>query len=463
METKTDRVSIWSNRDYVWWLAGDTTGMIGRVFSLLIVSFVVYDLTGSEGSAGTLQTIILVLMLAASIPGGVIVDRMDRRMLIYMYAVLGSIISGAIFLYVYSGNLTYLSFVFLMSVLALVHGFFGEVTNASLRSILSGTGFVKAQAANQGRDAAVQILARPLSGLLYGLFAWLPYLMSAVFCAVQGFVFARIKKSLVPAREEELVGTAVLPDDPMSSTADQQSALRPDSVLLTERGAESPDDAGAGRAEPPAKPATTMVQEFGEGLRYLAERKTLLMIGIISTLLNLGLAGVQSLMTLSLIAQGYPAVEVGYLGVAIGVAIILSSTVAGRIAERYPTGLIILVSLAWFSVSTVPLLFSDGYWVMMGVSFGLGLCIPIANSAALGYLLGRTPEHFQGRVSSLLNVVAQALSAFAPLIAGVTLEVYDYRLVAAIFTAISATSLVIAILSPRVRRIPKPAEWETND
>lgn len=206
-----------------------------------------------------------------------------------------------------------------------------------------------------------------------------------------------------------------------------------------------------------------MVHEFGEGLRYLAARKTLLMLGIISTLLNLGLAGVQSLMTLSLIVQGYPAVEVGYLGVAIGVAIILSSTVAGRIAEQYPTGLIILVSLAWFSVSTVPLLFSDGYWVMIGVSFGLGLCIPIANSAALGYLLGRTPERFQGRVSSLLNVVAQALSAFAPLIAGITLEVYDYRLVAAIFTAISAISLVIAILSPRVRRIPKPAEWENYD
>lgn len=460
MDTKTERVSIWSNRDYVWWLAGDTTGMIGRVFSLLIVSFVVYDLTGSEASAGTLQTIILVLMLVASIPGGVIVDRMDRRRLIYIYAVFGSIVSGAIFLYVYSGNLTYLSFVILMSILGVVHGFFGEVTNASLRSILSGPAFVKAQAANQGRDAAVQILARPLSGFLYGLFAWLPYLVSAVFCAVQGFVFARIQKSLVPTWEEQTAASQA----PLPAAADENAGL--DQGVGAGASAADIGAGGSGAdglAEEPARAKTTMIQDFGDGLRYLAERKTLLMIGIISTLLNLGLAGVQSLMTLSLIAQGYPAVEVGYLGVAIGVAIILSSTVAGRIAERYPTGLIILVSLAWFSVSTVPLLFSDGYWVMMGVSFGLGLCIPIANSAALGYLLGRTPEHFQGRVSSLLNVVAQALSAFAPLIAGVTLEVYDYRLVAVIFTAISATSLVIAILSPRVRRIPKPAEWETND
>ena len=206
-----------------------------------------------------------------------------------------------------------------------------------------------------------------------------------------------------------------------------------------------------------------MRADFREGLLYLASRRTLLTLGIIITLINLGLAGVQSLMTLSLIARGYAAVEVGFLGVAIGIGIIASSTVAGTIAERCSTGKIIVFSLAWFTASTAPLLVASGYWVMMAVSLSLGICVPIVNSAVLGYLLGRTPEHFQGRVSSLLSVVAQALSAFAPLAAGVSLESHSFQVAAAAFTGISALSLVIAIGSTRVRRIPTPAEWETYD
>ena len=65
----------------------------------------------------------------------------------------------------------------------------------------------------------------------------------------------------------------------------------------------------------------------------------------------------------------------------------------------------------------------------------------------LGYILGRTPESFQGRVSSLINIVAQALSAFAPLIAGIILEAYNSSLVAVIFTGVTLASLVIGLLS----------------
>ena len=149
------------------------------------------------------RTIILVIMLVASIPGGVITDRSDRRRLIYLYSIFASVVSAGIFLYVLTGHLTYLSFVVLMSILALVHGFFGEATNAALRSIVSGTGFVKAQAANQGRDAAVHLAGRPLSGLFYGFFRGLPYLISTVFLAVQGFAFSRIERSLVPRVDEK--------------------------------------------------------------------------------------------------------------------------------------------------------------------------------------------------------------------------------------------------------------------
>lgn len=439
--------SIWANRDYVRWLIGDTTGMIGRTFSLFIVSFVVYDLTGSEGSAGLLQTIILVIMLVASIPGGVITDRSDRRRLIYLYSIFASVVSAGIFLYVFTGHLTYLSFVVLMSILALVHGFFGEATNAALRSIVSGTGFVKAQAANQGRDAAVHLAGRPLSGLFYGFFPWLPYLISTVFLAVQGFAFSRIERSLVPRVDEKKTADVPATESPTGEvpTIEHEAIVGEPSL-------------SAGEGEPVKRPS--MVADFVLGLRYMASRKTIFILSVVITLINFGIAGIQALMVLSLIAQGYPAVEVGYLGAATGIALILVSTVAGRVAEKLPTGLIAILTLVWYTLCSIPLVFSDNYWVMLGCSFALGLGIPIANAAMLGYILGRTPESFQGRVSSLINIVAQALSAFAPLIAGIILEAYNSSLVAVIFTGVTLASLVIGLLSRRVRAIPAPADWE---
>lgn len=471
------RKSTWRNGNYTWWLAGDTTGAIGRGFSLFIVSFVAYDLSGSEAIAGSINTVILLVMLFFSVPGGVITDRSDRRTLVYLYSGVGAVISLFLFALVLMGKLNMGVFIAFMCILGVAVGFFGEASNASLRSIVQGVDYVHAQAANQGRDAAVQLATRPLAGLFYGIAAWLPYLLSGIMFAFQGLFFTRIKKSLKAS--DETAASDARSSDAETSLCDENSgdqeldidSLDPESPVGFE-GEPAMDGehlfVGMGHVEAEKQNASrprrgwlsSMKDEFVEGLRYLVGRPTLLTLGIIVTIINLGTAGITAAITLSLIGRGYAAIEVGYVGVAVGVAVIISSIFAGKIAATHPTGIITIIGLGWCAVSNVPMIFSDSYVMMLMCSFLFGLGMPIINAALIAYIFGRTPEGLQGRVGTVVNLAASGLAALAPLIAGVLVEQVDFRATCAVFVAVCAISFAIALFSARIRNIPVPSDWE---
>lgn len=432
---KPPRPSIWKNGNYTWWLAGDTTGAIGRSFSMFIVSFAAYDLSGSEAISGSITTIMTVVMLVFAVPGGVITDRTDRRRLIYLYSTFAAIICLTLSGLIVAGQLSIGVFIGFMCLLGMVAGFFGEATNASLRSIVQGSDYVHAQAANQGRDAAVQLAARPLAGLFYGIAAWLPYLLSGIMYAVQGLVFTRVKTSLEPRPTKE-------------PEADPQTEL------ATLQG-EQMDMAGASIA--PVR--QSMRKDFLEGFNYLMQRPTTRSLSIIVMIINLGTAGIGSAMTLSLIGRGYAAVEVGYVGVAVGAAVIVSSLVAGKLSAKSHTGLITVLGLGWVVLVNIPLLFTDAYWVMIVCSFALGLCLPIINAALIGFIFGQAPEELQGRVGTVVNLAASGLAALAPITAGFVLEWTEFEVACAVFLAICTAAFILALLSKRVRNIPVPEEW----
>lgn len=65
------------------------------------------------------------------------------------------------------------------AVSSLSSGLFGEATNASLRSIVPTANYPQAQAANQGRDATIEVASGPLGGFLYDLLIWLPFAVAA--------------------------------------------------------------------------------------------------------------------------------------------------------------------------------------------------------------------------------------------------------------------------------------------
>lgn len=139
----------------------------------------VIALTGSPPQAGFVTTASMVIGQCASLLGGVIVDWFDRRRLMQIYATIGFTVWGLASLLIATNSMTFWILVATTAVSSLSSGLFGEATNASQRSILPTANYPQAQAANQGRDATIEVASGPLGGFLYDLLIWLPFAVAA--------------------------------------------------------------------------------------------------------------------------------------------------------------------------------------------------------------------------------------------------------------------------------------------
>ena len=95
-------MSLWKSRDYRWWLAGDSAGMAAMMLRQFAVPLVAYSLSGSPELAGLVGTVQVAIATVAALPGGVLIDRHDRRTTIRLQALAGLVIWAAVALRVSS-------------------------------------------------------------------------------------------------------------------------------------------------------------------------------------------------------------------------------------------------------------------------------------------------------------------------------------------------------------------------
>ena len=73
---------LWRSRDYLLWFSSDVVGDLGSSLRAFAMPLIAYAVTGSATQAGLVGTLTSVAFLAATVPGGVLVDRVDRKLLI---------------------------------------------------------------------------------------------------------------------------------------------------------------------------------------------------------------------------------------------------------------------------------------------------------------------------------------------------------------------------------------------
>lgn len=82
-------MSLFRNANYRAWFVGDTTAVAAVSLRQFAVPLLAFGLTGSTALAGVLVTVQAVVIAAALLPGGVLVDRHDRRTTIRVHAIGG--------------------------------------------------------------------------------------------------------------------------------------------------------------------------------------------------------------------------------------------------------------------------------------------------------------------------------------------------------------------------------------
>ncbi|MDN6429843.1 MAG: MFS transporter, partial [Propionibacterium sp.] len=194
--------SLLGDRDYLAWFAADTSWAFGtgvRSFAMLLVSFAV---TGSAAQAGLISTVSTVCALVATVPGGVLVDRWDRRTSLITSGILRLVLCLLAALTWEMGAMDTAVLYVVGIGLGVVSGLFGTASDAALKSVVTGAQLPQAVSANQGRDGAVSLVASPISGALMAVSNALPFAVAAGAALIQVVATRVIRADLRPIDDE---------------------------------------------------------------------------------------------------------------------------------------------------------------------------------------------------------------------------------------------------------------------
>lgn len=406
------RPSLRRNHDYLAWLAADTSWQFGsaiRGFAMTLISFAV---TGSYAQAGAIATVSTVVSMVAMLPGGVLVDRWDRRRSL--------VVSGWLRLAVYAGaaaawwaGALTVPVLYLIGVASgVVTGLFSGAADAALKSVVASADLPRAVASNQGRDGAVSLSAPPLSGLLMGVSYALPFLSAAIGSALQIVCTRLIGTDLHPRRD------------------------------------------GAGES------GTGWFQELLEGFRTLLGNPLLRRILPALICANAGVNALYTGITLILRGRGVPAWRIGLIDSVLAVGMLVGAVFAQRLIARVPTGRLIVGIFIGCTAVLVPVALDQSVPLVL-ICFGLlGLLMPAINGAMGGYFQAAIPDQMQGRAAAAFTLVGQVIPGLMPAATGLGLQHLGAGPTMAATVVLFPVAAVLMVTHRQLRALPTPDRWD---
>ncbi|QIG45547.1 MFS transporter [Nocardioides anomalus] len=399
------------NHDFTALWVGQTVSELGSALSVFVFPLLTYALTGSTLLAATAGAMDLLGTALSVLPGGLLADRVHRRLVMRSAAAAGALLYASLVVAGVLGALT-VPHVFAVALLTGVcSGVFAPAEMSAVRSVVPTEQLPTALSQQQARQHVANLLGGPVGGLLYAVTRWLPFLVDAVSFAAAWVLLGRIRTDLAPAPRAE----------------------------VTRRRARA---------------------ELWEGVRYSWRQPLFRTLMLYSVGSNLTINAVFMAADLRLIQAGYPAWSIGLVGTAAGVCGILGALVAPRIIAALPTGRL-TVLVAWsFVPLMVPLVFfNHPVAVIIALSTGVFLN-PAGNAGMSSYRMAITPPELVGRVQSVGQFLSWSLIPAAPIVGGTLLALLGGPTTMAVLAGLAALVALVPTLSRSVRAVPRPVEWQ---
>lgn len=424
MSTRTaaaSRPRLTANRNYLAWLAADTSSQFGTAIRAFAMTLITYRVTGSYVQAGLVSTVSTITMIAVMLPGGVLVDAWDRRTCLN--------VSAGIRLSIYSAAAGawwagVLSLPVLMGVgiaSGLNSGLFSGASNAAMKSIMTSQELPHAAAANQGRDGAINLSASPVSGLLMSISYGLPFLAAAAGALLQLVCTRLIRADLRPRHGD--------PADPV------------------------------GRADP--APARRFRQpRWIAGFTLLARNPLLARLVPASIFVNAGIEALFTGITLTLQGRGVLTWRIGLVDSAAAAGMLVGAIFAQRLIATIPTGKLTVGLFIGATAVLMPVAISQRLPVVLSCFGLLGLALPGLNGAMGGYMQAVIPEDLQGRGFAALGLVQQTVPALMPALVGVGLARWGAAPTMGATVVLFPLAAAFIVGNRQLRALPTPDQWD---
>lgn len=460
--------SLWRNRRYILWLISDTAKGFGGALVSFAIPLIALFVTDDPAQAGVIAGVGMVVRLIMTLLGGVWADRHDRIRMMLLGAALATTISLGFTVLALADALAFTSLLVVEIVLCVRAGAFEPASESALKQIVPDAAMGRAQAANQGRDAVIQLAGGPLGGVILAVGAWLVGVVMTVsfaFAAVMAWMLHRTVSG-APVSSPPL-GASRVPDahgesrpDPAQHAADPAEGLK---LGTPEMDAETDAAAAAAvSASDSAPSAPNALREIREGFVWLFSRPDLRGTLLVATIVNLGFSTALTCVTYSLQQQGHSTITIGLLATAAGIAMLIGAIVAPVLVSRLRSSAIVIGGLAVSTVGVVCMTLSHDP-LMLGVILGATVFfIPAVNSSLMGYFMVATPTELLGRANSAAGVLGMGALPLAPLIAGFGLTWIGRESTLIVASALCAVSVLLAITNRGLRALPAEAAWSAH-
>ena len=396
------------NRDFTRLWVGEAVSQLGSQMSLFVFPLVAFALTGSAALAALPDAAFMLGLVVTLLPGGVLVDRTDRKQLMMATSAAGVLLYASLAVALALGVLTLAHLVAVALLTGAAAGLFGPAEMSAVRSVVSREDLPTALSQNQARQHIAALLGGPLGGVLYSLSRALPFVVDAVSFAVSFVMLSRLRTDLSP------------------ETRTERSPWRAD---------------------------------LASGLRHAWSNRYFRTMMAYGAFTNLAVNAVVMVAILRLVSTGVSPGAIGLISALAGAGGILGALAAPYVIHRVPTGWLTITTAWVWAPLLVPLVFWSSP-VLVGAMIFLGILLnPAGNAAAQAYRAAITPAHLQGRIGAAMQFTSMSMMPLAPVLGGFLLEAYGGSAATVGLVVLVSVTALIPTLSPVVRAIPRPAEW----
>jgi MFS family permease len=379
-------------------LLSDTGSDVGMLaYPLLILA-----LTHSAVLAGIVGTAREVALICLQLPAGALSDRLDRRLTMIVCDVMRAALLVALGILI-ALHLASWPVVLVVSVIeGSASAIFNPAATAALPGIVPDGQLEEAWAATEARTWGASLAGTALGGVLFGLGRAVPFLADAVSYAASFGTVSRIRGRFRP----------------------EQTAER--------------------------KP---LWHEAADGLRLVWQVPILRATVLTAPLVNFAFNGVLFTIILAMRQHGTSTAVIGLVQAAIMAGGLIGGLVAPRLQGRMSVR---TITIAMFVAET--LLFAVAALLIPSPVVALPVAIvpllaPAGNAALFAVMLRSAPEEMRGRVTNTVSMVAMALAALAPLVAGLLVQHVSGSWAVGAFALTMAAATVLCLMLRGLRDV----------
>ncbi|MCA2219410.1 MFS transporter [Jidongwangia harbinensis] len=402
--------NLWRNREFNLLWISQALSDVGNAISSLAVPLLVLTLTRSPVQAGLVGTAGLIVMVLCRLPAGVLVDRVDRRRLMLAADAIRLVAYAVLAVAVLRGQASVPLIIAVTVVGAACNAMFGTAEHSALRNIVRPGQLPAAVARNEARSYGTSLAGQPVGGLLFGIGHALPFVGNALTFLASMTGVLMVRKPLQEPR-------AVRPDAPVAALA--------------------------------------------EGLRFVFGNPFLRTVLFVAAPLNFAITGIIFTIIVQLQRHQTPPVVIGTVETVVAVGGLLGALAAPALHRRIPLPVLIR-GICWtaagFMAISALLTSSVAAAVPVAIAVFLG---PASNAALFGHQAAITPDRLQGRVVSVIIVVATSVASAAPLLAGVMIAAWGGPGSVLVFAAAVAAGAVTATVSREIGAMEPVPETAT--